>query len=320
MNDSKQIIIPEHSKPHWKSNEWIGDCHIKYVSSFFHSVKEYIGMHFNDFYELNIVTDGHGLYSYNGSIYKVSPGSIIVVPPNISHGYYAESPLNVFHALIKPSFFEQYEFELYNMPGYTILFEIEPFLKNESKESQNIRLTKESFADIASLLHNLVKLEQNQYPGREVLKSSLLLYLIGLLSSSASSMVKYQKYNTTDNISINIVCSMEYIRKNFDQKLNIEDLAKKAMMSRSTFLRHFKRICGYTPIAFLNICRTTYAKKLLCYTKMLITEITQECGYFDSSHFIRTFSSIEGITPSEFRNLYAESNAYSLCSLCVKRA
>lgn len=310
---------PMHTKPKWKVSEWFGSCQLEYVKTYFHHVGNYIGVHSNEFFELNIVVEGSGWYYINDRFYDIIPGSIIIVPPGIPHGCTTESTLNVFHALIKCSFFEQYEYELLNLPGYTILFEIEPYLRNESREPFCIRSYREDFDDIVSLLHNLVKLEQNPYPGREVLKNSLFLYLVGVLSASASNMKKYQKYNTTDQISMSIVCIMEYIRMNAGKKINIDDLAKKCKMSRSTFFRYFNKVCGCTPIAFLNLCRISLAKRLLCHTNKSISDIAQDCGFFDSSHFIRTFTSNEGITPSDFRNLYSGSTAYSLCSLCARR-
>lgn len=319
MEQMASQSIPMHTKTRWKNSEWFGDNQLEYVKTYFHHVSNFIGIHSNEFFELNIVVEGSGWYCINDRFYEIAPGSIIIVPPGTPHGCRTESTLNVFHALIKCSFFDQYEYELLNLPGYTILFEIEPYLRNESREPLCIRLYREDFNDIVSLLHNLVKIEQNPYPGREVLKTSLFLYLVGVLSSSASNMKKYQKYNTTDQISMSIVCIMEYIRMNSSQKLYIDELAKRAKMSRSTFLRYFKKVSGYTPVSFQNLCRITLAKRLLCHTNKTISEITQDCGFFDSSHFIRTFTSHESITPSDFRVLYSGSAEYALCSLCARR-
>ncbi len=310
---------PTHTKPRWKNSEWFGGCQLEYVKTYFHHVKNYIGVHTNEFFELNIVVEGSGWYYINDRFYDIDPGSIIIVPPGVPHGCSTESMLNVFCALIRCSFFEQYEYELLNLPGYTILFEIEPYLRNESKEPFSIRFYRDDFNDIVSQLHNLVKLEQSSYPGREVLKNSLFLYLVGVLSASTSNMKKYQKYNTTDQISISIVSIMEYIRMNANKKLSIDDLAKRSKMSRSTFFRYFKKVCGCTPVSFLNLCRISLAKRFLCHTNKSISEIAQECGFFDSSHFLRSFTSSEGISPSDFRNLYIGKTEYSLCSICMRR-
>jgi len=116
-----------------------------------------------------------------------------------------------------------------------------------------------------------------------------------------------------------IARSMEYIRINFSKKLVIDELAAKVNMSRSAYLRHFRKVSGKSPASFIALCRVAYAKKLLCYTKKQISFIAQECGFYDSSHFVRVFKSVEGINPSQFRTIYKGKVVYPLCSLCSCR-
>lgn len=35
-----------------------------------------------------------------------------------------------------------------------------------------------------------------------------------------------------------------------------------------------------------------------------ISEVSADCGFYDSSHFIRCFKEIIGITPQQYRNYY----------------
>ncbi|MBE7045768.1 MAG: helix-turn-helix transcriptional regulator, partial [Ruminococcaceae bacterium] len=40
------------------------------------------------------------------------------------------------------------------------------------------------------------------------------------------------------------------------------------------------------------------------FTEKSISEVAYLCGYYDTSHFIKSFRKIIGITPNEYRNKY----------------
>ncbi len=320
MYSQVTIYPPEHSKSKWKTNEWFGNGLMEYTRSFFHHVSKNIGVHSCEFFTLHIVVEGEGTFFIDKHCYDVAPGSILITPPNVRHGCCTNDKMNIFHSLIKCEFFEQYEYELKNLPGYTILFEIEPFLRNETDEPQCQMLYEEDFEKIVPCLHNLVKLEQITYKGREILKNIQLLLLIGMLSSSVNNIHSYKRRTISDYVAMDIVRSMEYIRMNSSKKISIDELAHRTNMSRSTYLRYFKKISGRSPINFLTLCRITHAKKLLCYTKKSISDISQECGFFDSSHFNRVFTLNEGMNPTDFRTLYSNEAKYSVCTLCIRRS
>lgn len=66
--------------------------------------------------------------------------------------------------------------------------------------------------------------------------------------------------------------------------------------------REFKQNLGISPKAFLRILQFNYATYQL--TKQVksspFTEIGYICGYFDQSHFIRSFKNFSTITPTEY--------------------
>ena len=311
--------LPEHDFPHWKSEVWFSGRHMGYVKSFFQQCNDYIGIHDADFYEMSIVFEGDGNHIIEGRTFRANPGSIFIVPPGVRHGYQAGESMHIFHALIHQKFFDRYDHELRCLPGYTLLFEIEPYLRVGAEDELSLCLYQQDFAEIALDLRALVALEQMKYAGVEVLKNMRLLYVIGLLSSYTARMRSFRASHVSNTVSMDIARSMEYIRTHPGEKLAIDDLAQKANMSRSTYLRHFRRVSGSTPNAFINLCRISYARRLLCYSQMSMTDIALECGFFDNSHFARTFSAHEGMSPTDFRNLHKGNMQYCMCTLCSPR-
>lgn len=93
---------------------------------------------------------------------------------------------------------------------------------------------------------------------------------------------------------------MEFLQKNYSERLSAESLADAANMSKSTFLRHFKRYFDATPLEYLNRYRVKEAQRLLEETDMSVTTIAQECGFFGSLHFIKSFKKQSGVSPAAF--------------------
>ena len=67
-------------------------------------------------------------------------------------------------------------------------------------------------------------------------------------------------------------------------------------MMEHHFIRKFSSENGITPHKFQLQCRIRKAQKLLAAGKK-VTEVAQDCGFFDQSHFDREFKKMLGISP-----------------------
>lgn len=86
----------------------------------------------------------------------------------------------------------------------------------------------------------------------------------------------------------------------FDE-ITTEELAKKLGISLYYMCHLFKKTTGITIVEYKNETKITKAKYLLVNTNKRITEIAGECGFQNDSYFTKVFSSLEGVTPSEYR-------------------
>ena len=82
----------------------------------------------------------------------------------------------------------------------------------------------------------------------------------------------------------------------------LEELARIAHLSRSTFLRRFKSITGGTPAEYVTDLRVSAAKSMLVDTAISISDIAITVGFYDSPHFSRVFKSKTGLSPIAYRN------------------
>ena len=100
---------------------------------------------------------------------------------------------------------------------------------------------------------------------------------------------------------------LEYIDLHSSENINIEELASKCGMCYSNFAKQFKAQYGKTCKEYIEFVRICKADTLLLYTDRTLDYISQETGFTDSSHFIRTYKKIRGITPKQRRILQVDN-------------
>lgn len=83
----------------------------------------------------------------------------------------------------------------------------------------------------------------------------------------------------------------------------VEDLARQADMSRTSFSEHFSKKVGSSPISYLNFLRMNLAADDLKSGIKTITEIANTVGYDSVVSFNRAFKKFWGKPPGEFRVL-----------------
>lgn len=84
-----------------------------------------------------------------------------------------------------------------------------------------------------------------------------------------------------------------------EHELPIEALAADIFVSKYYLIRKFKRSMGMTPHQFHIQNRIRKAQSLLN-AERTISSIAVEMGFYDQSHFDKTFQKIVGISPSEY--------------------
>lgn len=95
---------------------------------------------------------------------------------------------------------------------------------------------------------------------------------------------------------------IEYIVKsNLFLPLSIEDYAKLCMRSLASFKRDFKKQFNTSPKQWINQQRILYAVSLLNSSNKTVNEICFECGFENTSHFIKLFKNQIGFTPNVSR-------------------
>jgi AraC-like DNA-binding protein len=84
-----------------------------------------------------------------------------------------------------------------------------------------------------------------------------------------------------------------------DRNLSLSELAASCGANPFTLLRRFKAAAGITPHAYRMNRRIERAKELLRGGADLAA-IALDCGFYDQSHFTKSFKAVTAVTPREY--------------------
>lgn len=100
--------------------------------------------------------------------------------------------------------------------------------------------------------------------------------------------------------------AQHYMEQHYMEHITVETLANLGYMSKTSFNRHFKKELGITPIEYLIEVRIKMAKLMLKRKDNQMTDIAMKCGFGSGAHFSSCFQRYVGLTPSEYRDKYAD--------------
>lgn len=94
-----------------------------------------------------------------------------------------------------------------------------------------------------------------------------------------------------------------WIDKNYCQQISLRSLAEAVNTSSRECERIFKQLLRISPMTYLMQRRITAASELLACSDLLITEVGLRCGFSSHSYFSKSFYSITGYKPRDYRTL-----------------
>lgn len=125
------------------------------------------------------------------------------------------------------------------------------------------------------------------------------------VSNVASMLAKYILLENMlkPNINSNLENVTDFIDKNLDQDLSIQNISRTVHMSKSVLYKYFRNYFGCTVGEYINTKRVEKSVEMLINTDLSIEEISQSVGFTSATYYGRVFSNKKGITPLKFRKL-----------------
>ena len=256
-------------------------------------------LHFHEDYELNLTLNVRGKRILGNLVEDFTEKDLVITTPNVLHCYKRDDAfLNTRCEVVVIQFPKE-------LPSWGIfdtdqlrdirnmLCQPAPGLKfsEETAEAVRERLlrlpTVEGFEGVQlflDILHELACADRTQ------------VELIGVQSSD-SSFPHSRRINRI----------VQFVEKNYNRKISLEDVGEQVGMSASSVSRFFKNRTRHNFWDYLNGFRIDRAAQMMIETEHTISEISYACGFNNISNFNRVFRERIGTTPSDYRNKFKES-------------
>lgn len=256
----------------------------------------YPRLHRHEFHELVLITHGHGRHRSDTDEYPISAGDVFLLRGNMQHGYADVDHLNLINILFKPRQLGLPLTDLSDMPGFQLLFHLEPRTRQEARFRDRLHLSTEQLAEAERLVAQLEQELHKRSPGYRFAARTYLMQLIAYLSRCYTSV----KPPTNEGL-LRLGEVLSYLESHYREPITVSDLLPIARMSQSTLMRTFDRVFQSPPIDYLIRLRVQKACALLADPELRITDVALACGFNDSNYFTRQFRRVMGCSPRDHR-------------------
>lgn len=129
---------------------------------------------------------------------------------------------------------------------------------------------------------------------------------LSYLATQYYDLMEYAENRKGEYANPIVAYCLQAIQDNYsDSNFNISNLADTLHLSLSYLSTVFKNATGQNISSFLSAKRLEQARALLRDVSIPIKDVCFSSGYDDPRYFAKFFKKHTGMTPSEFRNLYA---------------
>ena len=258
-------------------------------------------LHQQEFAEIVFVLNGEADYQTaptKESYEKISRGAVLIVPAGGMHGYSNCRDLEIFALMFYPNYLPLPLLDLYIHPHYRLLFgRAESYYEKTHKNYPRLDFDDEAFAEFEHLLELFLRFQRNDFPGHNCETLGVFMCILGRLCDLWQQEEDLQQSYS----SMNVTQILSYMAQNIDRDISLPELAAKNSMSVNTFLRHFRKTIGKTPMAYMRELRLKTSEDLLLHSRLQVEEIAFRCGFNNTSYFIATFKKYFGKTPENYR-------------------
>lgn len=261
--------------------------------------ESYVNWHWHEEFEVGFVTEGSVAVGCGNRKYVLNRGEIFFVNSNVLHAMHNNQPGE--NAVFKSVTFSG---SIVGGSANSIFYTkyLLPVLNNINLRDCIIKAEDDLCPKILSIVSDVWDSMYKEPSGYEILVRNRLSDLFCLLGSLEKNTAGHSAQKGCNLLQENrMQALLDYIHKNYSQKITLEDLAKTASVSKTEILRCFKSIIGQSPMNYLKTYRLQRAAYMIANTDHTIGQICEECGFNDNSYFTRSFKEIYHYTPHDYR-------------------
>lgn len=253
--------------------------------------------HWHNYMEIIYMLEGFSEMHSGEEKYFLRSGDMILFHPKTVHSIFSADGKPLRYAVLK-----------FDINRLSITSDYAPKLRSifrsAEKKSMNIFFGKDITEKIsASLLFEtcINEVREHKYGFDLVIRSAIYQLLIKLLRLWQEEGFSIDNEVFAQDDSYDIFSITEYIDKHIGDGIKVTEIAEKCGMSYSYFAKKFLSVYGKSCKEYIEMMRLFKAEEFLLFTDFDLNYISQETGFSDCSHMIKSFKRSRGVTPKQFR-------------------
>lgn len=230
-------------------------------------------------------TGGRGTVELAGKRYPIHQYTLILLPPNVKHVYYASKsdPWDIYWLHF----------------GGTLVNEYLNMVAADRTANTAIYVERVEDSQVNGLMRQFWSMIKAFIPGFTYQSMFFVSQILGAMLAELAQN-SYAKTTATQGSSY-VDRAIQYIYRHLDHPIKLGAIAAPLGISTSYLSRTFRSVVGVSVNQFITRTKMQRASHDLQYTNVPIQQIASRLGYDDSYYFSRVFKKEFGVAPRHFR-------------------
>jgi AraC-like DNA-binding protein len=251
--------------------------------------------HYHPEIELTLITRGSGTRLVGDHSSGYGPGDLVLLGPNLPHTWFSQKPgraADANEAIVVQFLASAYPEALLALPEFEALRAL--FVQ----AGRGVRFSPATAKSVEGRLRALT-----QSGGLDAWLG--LASLLGELAQTGGEALAGAAYRNQRSFKMGSRLGriIDHIEARCDDRFSLEDAARFAGLTPSSFARFFRKMTGRTFVEFRNSCRIRRACQALAESDQSILEIALASGFQNLANFNRQFRQSMGMPPRDYRKL-----------------
>ena len=256
--------------------------------------------HIHPFYEVYYVLAGTGRFVLDGHTYDVTPNTLLIISPFVSHINMLRSP--------------DYERIIVELPQKTLQHLLRSLgLPDTADMINNKWIIINDEPDHTKHRQNLLMQVHKEYTTKPLyhdarIKLLMCDLIIDVCKNAKTSGICMGEGAVVKNETVVKVAS--FLSAHYSEHISLDNIANLFHMEKTYLCKVFKKTLGVTIWDYLTLLRVQRACSLLIDTNQKIIEIAHSTGFGSAAHFERTLKKFTGCSPTAFRKQLLVVNSH----------
>jgi AraC-like DNA-binding protein/mannose-6-phosphate isomerase-like protein (cupin superfamily) len=258
-----------------------------------------VRMNRHRYLELIYVYSGQTQFRVQNRSFSVQQGDLIVVGENVYHVLEYARDVRIVTLFFEPEIIRAADASCEEVEY------IVPFLQQDGDFPHLIGPETGIPAQVMQLLERIrSELGDPSSRARLSVKTYLKMILILLVNHYAEFISTKEAISRRHRDLERLRPLFDHLEKNYREHIRVQDAARLCGMSSSHLMSFFRQVTGQSFLAYVNHFRIAKSQVLLRHTDKTVSEVSQEVGFCDQSHFGLVFRKLVGITPLAYRQRF----------------